>query len=497
MQRRRRVKWNILAALLYQVVMAVSGLVLPRFVLEYYGSETNGLMQLISQLLGYAVLLEGGVGGVVLAMLYKPLADGDSEAISNVFHDTRRLFGKISWVFAAFSLGLSVVLVWIVDTSFDWLYVMTLVLVLALNVYFNYYFGMAHQLLIRADQKLYVVQLTQSIATAVNVVLCILVMRWGGSIHMVKLTTVLVFLLDPLVYRLYVRRHYQIRPAGQCCGDGLPQKRDAVVHHIAFFIHRNTDVVLLSFFSGVTSASVYSVYNAVILVMENLLGTISSGVAGAVGNMFAREEKRSLETSFELYEACNTVLCMAFSTVAAVMILPFVEIYTAGIRDAQYIQPLFAWLMIGAGLMYCIRMPYGTVVSAASHYQQTRSGAVCEVAINLTVSLLLVKPFGLAGVAMGTFLAMTYRTVYMVWYLSRNILHRPMYLFVVRLMYSLVLCGLLIAAIHVWLPVQAQTLAELIVQAIKVSIVVFPAFAAAELLFGRGLRPAGQKMKTE
>lgn len=497
MQRRRQVKWNILAALLYQVVTAVSGLILPRFILEHYGSETNGLMQLISQLLGYAVLLEGGVGGVVLAVLYKPLADGDSDAISNIFHDTRRLFGKISLIFAVFSMGLSVVLVWIVDTSFDWLYVMTLVLVLALNVYFNYYFGIAHQLLMKADQKLYIVQMIQSITTAVNVVACILVMQWGGSIHMVKLTTVLVFLFNPLVYRLYVRRHYEIRPAERCCGGGLPQKRDAVVHHIAYFIHRNTDVVLLSFFSGVTSASVYSVYNAIILVMENLLGTISSGVAGAVGNMFAREEKRSLETSFELYEACNTVLCMAFSTVAAVMILPFVRIYTSGIRDAQYIQPLFAWFMIGAGLMYCIRMPYGTVVHAAGHYQQTRFGAICEVAVNLIVSVLLVKPLGLVGVALGTLLAMTYRTVYMVWYLSRHILHRPMYLFVVRLLYSLALCGLLIAAIRFWMPVQARTLAELIVQAIKVSVVVFPVFAVAELLFGRGLRQAGQKTKTQ
>ena len=60
---------NIISAVLYQAVAALIGLVLPRFVLESYGSAANGLMQSIGQVLNYATLLEFGVGGVVLAVV--------------------------------------------------------------------------------------------------------------------------------------------------------------------------------------------------------------------------------------------------------------------------------------------------------------------------------------------------------------------------------------------------------------------------------------------
>ena len=39
-----------------------------------YGSDVNGLVSSITQFLGYIALVEGGVGGVIRAALYKPLA---------------------------------------------------------------------------------------------------------------------------------------------------------------------------------------------------------------------------------------------------------------------------------------------------------------------------------------------------------------------------------------------------------------------------------------
>ena len=76
---------NIISALLYQAVAALIGLVLPRFVLEHYGSAANGLMQSIGQVLNYASLLEFGVGGVVLASLYQPLAQKNTAEVSRIF----------------------------------------------------------------------------------------------------------------------------------------------------------------------------------------------------------------------------------------------------------------------------------------------------------------------------------------------------------------------------------------------------------------------------
>ena len=101
MQRAKQTKFNIIISLLHQLVTAVCGLVLPRFILSNYGSEVNGVIQSISQLLGYTILFEGGIGGVIRAALYKPIADNDEEAISDIFNNTKRFFRKMSLLFVA------------------------------------------------------------------------------------------------------------------------------------------------------------------------------------------------------------------------------------------------------------------------------------------------------------------------------------------------------------------------------------------------------------
>ena len=497
MSRNRKTNINIISAVLYQMVAALIGLVLPRFVLESYGSAANGLMQSIGQVLNYAALLEFGVGGVVLASLYKPLAEKNMAEVSRIFCRVSGYFRRICYVFAGFAVVFSLVAGFVISSDFDFSYVAWMVLVMALGTFMGYYYALPHYMLLRADQKLFIIQLAQTAVAVVNLAVCLVAIRLGLSVHMMKLLSVLTTMITPVVLRLYVKRKYQIVRVEDAGREEIPAKRDGMIHYFAYFIHRNTDVVILSVVHGVTLVSVYSIYNAVILLLENLLLSISNGFSGAVGNMIANREEEALHRCFKRHEYLNTTLTMGFCTVCAVLILPFVSVYTGGIEDVEYVQPLFAGVLLCAGMAYCLRLPYENVIAAAGHYQQTKVGALLEVALNLSVSVLLAKPFGLVGVALGTLVAMTYRTVYIVWYLSRNILYCPMRLFVVRLLCSLGLGGLLIAVIHFRIPVQAQTLAELIVQAVKVSLVVFPVFGAAELLFGSGLWQVGKKTKTE
>ena len=482
MKRISQTKLNIAVSVLLQVVSGVCGLILPRFVLRSFGSEVNGLIASISQLLHYTALLEGGVGGVMRAALYKPLANGDEAGVSGIFYQISRTFRKIAVVFLGFAVLLSICMKFVVDTQYSWFFVFTMVLILSTHTFFSYYVGLPHRLLMTADQKLYVIQFTQIIAIILNLLLCLLVMRLGGSIHMVKLTSAVVFLLNPLVQRLYVKRHYTLLPNVDADYTGHIQKRDGAIHHLSYFIHRNTDVVILSLLGSLQTVSVYTVYHTVVNVLEQLLISVSSGLSGLVGRLIARKEIPELNRVVDRYEAWNNALSTAVATVCAILILPFVSIYTGGVTDVQYRQPLFAMLIIAGSYAYSIRHPFGCVVSAAGHYKETNSGAIGEVAINLVLSLTLVKPLGLVGVALGTFAAMSFRTIHTVWYLSKHILYRPVWSFFRKLVCNLLLSGMLIIRVPGWVDVWAADIPGLLVCAIKVSAIVFPAFLAVNAL---------------
>ena len=79
-------------------------------ILRSFGFENNGLMQSVDQILGYTVLLESGIGGVMRAALYRPLADNDTKLISDIFHSGKRFFCKISF-FILFVVAVKVSLV--------------------------------------------------------------------------------------------------------------------------------------------------------------------------------------------------------------------------------------------------------------------------------------------------------------------------------------------------------------------------------------------------
>ena len=482
MKKVSQTKLNIVSSLLLQMVSGVCGLILPRYLLSSFGSETNGLVSSVAQLLGYAVLLEGGIGGVMRVALYKPLANNDMGEVSVIFHSISSSFRRISYIFIGFAFVLAVVMKFLVKTRYDWLYVFSLVLILSCSNYFSYYSALPHRLLMTADQKLYIIQFTQAVTIVANLLMCLLVLRLGGGIHAVKLTSMTVYLINPLLMHGYVKRKYPIRKPSDGETVSIPQKRDGVIHHLSYFIHRNTDVVILSLFNSLVNISIYSIYRTVIGILERLLLSISSGISSSVGNLIARAEIKQLNRLVDKYEAWNNAFATAVATVSAIMILPFISVYTSGVTDAQYIQPVFAGLMIAGSYAYSIRHPFGCVVSAAGHYRQTNSGAIGEVVLNLGLSLLLVKPLGLVGVALGTFVAMTFRTIHTVWYLSRNILHRPVHKFLLKLGCNLVMSALLIHGIPRFIEVNAPDILGLVICAVKVSVVVFPVFFAGNAL---------------
>ena len=106
------------------------------------------------------------------------------------------------------------------------------------------------------------------------------------------------------------------------------------------------------------------------------------------------------------------------------LISPFVSVYTKGVMDADYVRPLFGFLLVLGEYISAVRMPYNSIVHAAGHFKETKRGAWLEAIINITLSIALVFNFGLVGVAIGTTVAMFIRTVEFVYHANKYVLHR-------------------------------------------------------------------------
>ena len=122
---------------------------------------------------------------------------------------------------------------------------------------------------------------------------------------------------------------------------------------------------------------------------------------------------------------------MLFSCTGA-LIVPFVRLYTKGITDADYIQPVFALVLLMAEAVNCMMLPCSGLPAAANRFRQTRWGAYGEAAINIILSCALIHWRPLIGVALGTLTATVFRSVYYMAYSGRHILHIPLSKLLVR-----------------------------------------------------------------
>lgn len=423
--RGKKLALNTITSLLLQFTTIVSGFIVPRLILGAFGSDVNGLVNSISQFLGVITLLDLGVGAVVQSSLYKPLAENDKDSISRIYVSASKFFKRLALILLGYVVILLIVYPLVINRDFDYWFSATLIGAICISSFSQYYFGIVNSLLLNADQKGYIQYSAQIITIILNTIACAILIYLGGSIQMVRLTTSLIFLLRPLYLVLYVKKHYNIDRKIYYSEEPIKQKWNGMAQHFAAYVLGGTDNIVLTLFSTLANVSIYSVYNIVILGVKNALLSMTNGFQSLLGEMLAKKETEKLNHFFGYVEwILHTGTTLVFGC-TGVLLVSFVKVYTNGITDADYIQPLFAVLITVANAGHCLRLPYNILILAAGHYKQTQSNYIIAMLLNIVISIATVRLWGLVGVAIGTLVAMIYQTVWMAWYDSKNIINWP------------------------------------------------------------------------
>ena len=424
--RKKRLLYNTATSLLYQITTIVCGFILPRLILNAFGSEVNGVVNSITQFLGVIAFLELGVGAVIRSALYKPLAENNQKEISRIIASANKFFSKLGQILVIYVLILIVIYPHLANQHFGFTYTAILILALSINSFTQYFFGIVNRLLLTADQRGYIQYTSQIFAIILNTVACYGLIRFGCGIQIVKLTTAFIYLMQTFLIYLYVVRHYNIDKKIKYTKEPIPQKWNGIAQHVAAVILDGTDTIVLTLLATLSDVSIYSVYYLVVKGVKQLLLSMTNGITALIGELWAKQEISELNKAFSWTEwSIHTGTTLVFG-LTAVLIVPFVQVYTLGVHDANYIQPVFAVLIVAANAGHCLRLPYNIVILAAGHYKQTQSNYIVAAFFNIVISVASVKMWGLIGVAIGTLVAMGYQTLWMAIYNSKNLLRWPL-----------------------------------------------------------------------
>lgn len=485
----KRAKVNIGTTLVYQAVAIICGIIVPRMMIKAFGSEAYGITVSITQFLAYISLLEGGICNVARAEFYGGLARGNAKQVGVVYYAVKKFFRWIAAAFIGYTLVLSLLYYDIAHVSaFSRTFTVLLVLAISIATLSKYMGGLTNLTLIAADQRQYVNNLVLIADTMLNTAAVIILINLRCDLLWVKLGSSVVFILRPVLYTAYVKKHYSL-PKATTTEKVLAQKWTGLGQHIAYYLHTNIDMILLTLFGNGRLIAIYAVYNLVISSIRAIAQAFSSGMEAAFGRMIARGEMDKLQIAYKKYKVMLSTVSVVLFGCTGILIVPFVKLYTRGITDADYIQPVFAVILLMAEAVNCILMPCTSLPVAANHLKKSRWGAYGEAAINLGISLCLVFWNPLVGVAIGTLVSTVFKGSYYMAYVSRKILQLPLWRLVAGFFSSAVLlCAIIGAGLYAIRGIRIDNILEWTLCGFVVFLVVGTTAAIVMLLQLRALR---------
>lgn len=401
MSRTARFLKNTLSTAVYQLTAMVMGFITPRLMILYYGSEVNGLIVSVTEFLTYFKMVEAGLAAAAYVALYEPLARRDYPAISGVVSAARAFYNTAGWLFAGITIVFSAlypVFVPVMDINgvqMGRLSVMLLILAMGVSGTLEFWTMSRFRVLLTADQHTYVVSLASMASLLLSTALLVVLPMLGTDVIVVRLAASLTILLRAALLNRYVARHYARVDVHARPNKGALSKRwDALCVELTNVFQQGAGVIMGTAVTREPGVlSVYGVYHMVTVGLWGVLKMATTGIYSIFGNLLVSGDKAAFQKAFDDFECLYHMAVSILFGVAAVLIVPFVNLYTHGIHDANYNVPVLGLLIIFEALTIHAKIPLDLMISASGRFGEVRRHCLYQVGVTL-----------LAGTALGVLL---------------------------------------------------------------------------------------------
>ncbi len=484
----KKISYNIFFGVGSQLLIAIVGIIVPKLFIANFGSEVNGFLSSINQVLTYIVLLEAGVGAATLQALFKPVAENDRDSINSILSATNQFYTRTGLWYLGCVVLLSIVFPLTVKSSIPVWQQIAIILITGGTGAIGYFLHAKFRILLNADGKLYIYTNAHTIvqlATSFSKVILILL---GFNIVFVQLAHMILMFGLSMYIIWYTRRKYpwinlRVKPDKE----SISQKNSVLVHEVSQMIFNHTDVLLLTIFTNLKVVSVYTLYTMILDIVSTLIGNIHNGFSFRLGQIYNTDEKIFAKI-FDSYEACYMALSMVLYCVTYLFLLPFMRLYTVGVTDIDYLDQYLPIFFVTIKFLVASRALSGATISYAGHFQKTQWRSILESILNLGISIaaiLILRRikvyYGIYGALIGTVIALLYRANDMIIYTRRNILHNSPLKSYTKWVVNLIGFGIMLL-ISRWIPIKADGYFSLIVYAAGYTLMSFAVFGLLNFL---------------
>lgn len=405
---------NVIGSLILQIVTVITGFISPIWMLKAFGSEVNGITLSILQFISYITLVEAGLGNATVFALYKPLANNDIAARDAVVSAARISYNRVGFIFLGLAVLLAVVYPFIGKTDvLSSIELSFLVLVLCLSGVFNFFVLAKFRTILTADQCGYWVSFASTIQLLVNLAIIIVTIKLGCNVIIVRGAAICSFFVTSIILSIVVHVKYKgINYKAKPDFKALDKRKDAMTIQLLGIVTTGAPIVILTAMSNFKELSVYSVYAMIASSLTTCLTVFTSGLSASFGNIYASESEEKVKRIVSEFMTGFYYVLTIIYTIAAITIVPFVDVYTKGINDVNYHVPLFGFLIVLKGVIENLYSPHGMLVHSFGKFKEFRNCYVGQAVLAVVSTVVFTTLWGLTGAMIAMIITHTYTLIY-------------------------------------------------------------------------------------
>lgn len=424
-----RVVQNTVSTALYQLTAMLMGFVTPRLMMVCYGSEVNGLIVSITEFLTYFKLVEAGLASAAVVGLYKPLAEGDDARVSAIVSAARSFYNIAGFIFCGITVVFAAIYPIFVPVhsitggEMSYLSVMLLICAMGVSGALEFFTLSRYRVLLTADQKTSVVSLASMASLLLSTGLIVILSLLRVDIAIVRLAASLTLVLRSVLLHIYVKKRYpNIDVMAKPDKGPLAKRWDAMYQQLTVAFHQGAGVMLTTVITrDATLISVYGTYHMVTVGLWGVLKMTTTGIYSSFGNLLVSGQKTQFQKAYKDFEFLYLSLVTILFSAAAVLIVPFVMIYTNGVLDANYYAPMIGMLIIVEALTDHGKMPMDLMIIASGTFRETRRHCTIQVLSAAALGLGLGFLWGIPGMLLGIILSNLIRTGLQLSFVPRHV----------------------------------------------------------------------------
>lgn len=396
--------FNIVAGLGNQIIITLLSFISRTVFINSLGITYLGVNGLFTNILAMLTLAEAGIGASIMYSLYKPVADNNQIKIIVLMNFYRKAYQVIALVVLA--LGISVMpflKYFIKDSNVEDLYLIYGVFLL--NTVLPYFYVYKNTFL-NVCQKGYIVTVIYSVSSILSTCFKIGILHFSKNYILYLVVESFITLITSIFLSITVNKMYPFlknkvssKLDSETKGNIIKNIKAILLQNIGNYLVFGTDNIIISSFISVAAVGIYSNYNMLIEICRTFINQVFNNIYHSVGNLVANEGVEKIYRIYKVYLLLNFWLYSFFTIVLCIMIEPFISLWLgASFLMDKSVLILLVIIFYERGMRNSIT----TVKTTSGIFHEDRYASLCQAAVNLIVSIVLVQYIGIAGVFAGT-----------------------------------------------------------------------------------------------